>query len=214
MDTSRLAVHVPLQVMGLSVGYAAALGVLERKFPLIKPDHIWAEVAGGVLITLLPVSLAARQLWPEEAVVDPQGWRIYESTIWRAFVASGTPIILWQLGEAVVRRRELLSYRTRRRNPAAAVIHGLCAAYQSIAGGQADVQPTGETAASAIQRDLGNLLREAYAQAAQAQDQLHRNPGLAMLLVSEAQDAAEHALARLMDMAQRDDADSAPEAHT
>jgi hypothetical protein len=58
--------------------------------------------------------------------------------------------------------------------------------------------------------DLGQLLRDAYAQTAQAQDELHRNPGLAMLLVSEANEAAEQALARLVDAAQQGDRGSAP----
>lgn len=97
-----LTVGLPLKVLGLATGYAAALSYLERRLP-IKPDHIWAEVAGGVLISLIPVALSARR--------DPQlDWRRYEGAIWRSFIASGTPIILWQITEAMMRQIELLSY--------------------------------------------------------------------------------------------------------
>lgn len=101
-----LTVEVPLTVMGLATAYAATLSVLERRFP-IRPDHIWAEVAGGVLISLVPVALRARK--------NPQlDWRSYEGAIWRCFFASGTPIILWQLGEAMFRHMELLRYAVKR----------------------------------------------------------------------------------------------------
>lgn len=101
-----LTVEVPLTVMGLATVYAATLSFLERRYPL-KPDHIWAEVAGGVLISLVPVALRARK--------NPQlDWRNYEGAIWRSFIASGTPIILWQIGEAVVRHMELLRYTATR----------------------------------------------------------------------------------------------------
>jgi hypothetical protein len=101
-----LTVSVPLQVLGLSTAYAATLSYLERHFP-IKPDHIWAEVAGGVLISLVPVALSARK-------ARHLDWRLYEGAIWRSFIASGTPIILWQIGEAVFRQMELLSYTSAR----------------------------------------------------------------------------------------------------
>jgi hypothetical protein len=102
----RLAVSIPAGVLGLSTLYAAALSYLERRYP-IKPDHIWAEVAGGVLISLVPAALAARQ-------ARQLDWRIYEGAIWRSFIAAGTPIILWQLGEAILRQMELLSYTSAR----------------------------------------------------------------------------------------------------
>lgn len=101
-SNDRITFGIPLQVLGLSTAYAAILSVLERKLP-IKPDHIWAEVAGGVLISLLPIAVAARR----EPTID---WRTYEGSIWRSFIASGTPIILWQLGEAMLRELELLKY--------------------------------------------------------------------------------------------------------
>lgn len=100
------ALEAPLEVIGLSTAYAAVLHVLERRYP-IKPDHIWAEVAGGVMISLLPVALKARKA--------PQlNWRAYESAVWVSFAAAGMPIILWQLGEAVFRHAELLRYMIRR----------------------------------------------------------------------------------------------------
>lgn len=102
----QLAISIPAQVFGISTLYAAALSYLERRYP-IKPDHTWAEVAGGVLISLVPVALAARK-------ARHLDWRIYEGTIWRSFIASGTPIILWQIGEAMLRQMELLSYTSAR----------------------------------------------------------------------------------------------------
>ncbi len=125
MSSSHMLVRIPMHILGLSTGYAAALGWLERKFPSIKPDHIWAEVAGGVLLSLVPVALAARQTahYSGQRTDEPLSWQTYEYAVWRAFVASGTPIILWQLGEAVVRHTELLSYN--RYQPTAAVAQGM-----------------------------------------------------------------------------------------
>lgn len=101
-DQEAMSVHVPLRVMGIATIYAAALSGLERRYP-IKPDHIWAEVAGGVVISLMPVALEARR----SSCVD---WRTYEITLWLSFFASGIPIILWQLVEAMLRQGELLRY--------------------------------------------------------------------------------------------------------
>ncbi|MEI7644595.1 MAG: hypothetical protein WCJ55_09985 [Chloroflexales bacterium] len=109
-DPESIAVHIPLRVMGLSAAYAALLSGLERRYP-IKPDHTWAEVAGGVVISLMPIALEARR----NTKLD---WRTYETAIWLSFFASGVPIILWQLGEAMLRQLELLRYtgsRERRR---------------------------------------------------------------------------------------------------
>jgi hypothetical protein len=102
----ELLIRVPLQVAGLSTIYSIILGQLERRYP-IKPDHTWAEVAGGVLISLVPVALAARRR-------PGLSWQTYENAVWRSFFASGTPIILWQLAEAVVRHVELLRYTAER----------------------------------------------------------------------------------------------------
>jgi hypothetical protein len=101
-DQEAIAVQVPLRVMGIATVYAATLSSLERRYP-IKPDHIWAEVAGGVAISLLPIALEARR----KSFLD---WRTYEITLWLSFFASGIPIILWQLAEAMLRQRELLRY--------------------------------------------------------------------------------------------------------
>jgi hypothetical protein len=111
---TTMLVKVPTQVMGLSVAYSVALGWLERKFPNIKPDHIWAEVAGGVLISLVPVALEARRQSHrrEKESGTSLSWQTYEGAIWRSFFASGTPIILWQLGEAIFRHMELMRYTT------------------------------------------------------------------------------------------------------
>ncbi|WP_124681868.1 hypothetical protein [Candidatus Viridilinea mediisalina] len=98
--------EVTLKVLGVSTIYAATLSYLERHYP-IKPDHIWAEVAGGVLISLVPVALTARK-------TQQVDWRLYEGAIWRSFIAAGTPIILWQIGEAMLRQMELLRYTTAR----------------------------------------------------------------------------------------------------
>jgi hypothetical protein len=101
-----MAIEIPATVLGLATVYAATLSFLERRYPL-KPDHIWAEVAGGVLISLVPVALRARR--------QPQlDWRGYEGAVWRSFIAAGTPIILWQIGESVLRHMELLRYTAAR----------------------------------------------------------------------------------------------------
>jgi hypothetical protein len=109
---TNMLVKVPMQVMGLSIAYSVTLGWLERKFPNIKPDHIWAEVAGGVLICLVPVALQARRQGRKNQEKEKEAlpWQVYEGAVWRAFVASGTPIILWQIGEAVFRHMELMKY--------------------------------------------------------------------------------------------------------
>jgi hypothetical protein len=101
-DQETIVVQVPLRVMAFATIYAAALSSLERRYP-IKPDHIWAEVAGGVTISLMPIAMEARRSHRLD-------WRTYETTLWLSFFASGIPIILWQLVEAMLRQRELLRY--------------------------------------------------------------------------------------------------------
>jgi hypothetical protein len=101
-----LTIKTPLRVMSMATAYAAALSYLERRYP-IKPDHIWAEVAGGVMISLVPLALDARRFERVE-------WRTYEDAVWRCFIAAGTPIILWQLGEAMWRHIELMRYTSNR----------------------------------------------------------------------------------------------------
>lgn len=186
MESRRMAITVPLQVLGVSAGYAAALGWLERKFPSIKPDHIWAEVAGGVLVSLVPVSLAAHQLSDDEARALP--WEDYEGAVWRSFCAAGIPIILWQLGEAVFRRTELLSYNADQQSSSARS----CA--RKSTQQPAEAQP--ETAAP-LTAEVSRYLRNAQATTAQARDRMHDNPGLAFQLISEANHAIAGALPML-----------------
>lgn len=101
-DQDALLNRVVIGTLSLSTAYAMLLSRLERRYP-IKPDHIWAEVAGGVVVSLLPLALEARRS-PELS------WQKYEQTLWMSFFASGAPIILWQLGEAILRQHELLHY--------------------------------------------------------------------------------------------------------
>ncbi len=119
MDTdARLLIKVPIRVMAVSTGYAAALALLERRLRL-KPDHEWLEVAVGVGLTLVPVAVEAHSIEQErkvniaDSLID---WKTYEGAIWRSFMASGAPIIFWQIGEAIVRKWELMKYLTKTEN--------------------------------------------------------------------------------------------------
>ncbi len=107
-EADQAAIQLPLQVMGLATVYAAALELLQRRFPTLLPDHLWAEVAGGVILSLAPVALTARRMRQLD-------WRRYEDLVWRSFVAAGIPIILWQLGENVLRRSAVEAYLRRAR---------------------------------------------------------------------------------------------------
>ncbi|MBO9312368.1 MAG: hypothetical protein J7456_02140 [Chloroflexus sp.] len=110
-EADHLTVQLPLQVIGLSSVYAATLSLLQRRFPTVLPDHLWAEVAGGVVLSLAPVALAARRLGHLD-------WRRYEELVWRSFVAAGIPIILWQLGENILRQQATEEYLRRPRRSA------------------------------------------------------------------------------------------------
>ncbi len=119
MDTdTRLLIRVPVRVMAVSTGYATALALLERRFRL-KPDHEWLEVAVGVGLTLVPIAIEAHTIEQErktsikESLID---WKTYENAVWRSFMASGAPIIFWQIGEAIVRKWELMKYLTKTEN--------------------------------------------------------------------------------------------------
>lgn len=112
---ARLLLKVPFRVMALSTSYAAALALLERKLRL-KPDHEWLEVAVGVGLTLVPIAVEAHaieQVYAEEQRSKNIDWKIYEGAVWRSFLASGAPIIFWQIGEAIVRKWELMKYLTK-----------------------------------------------------------------------------------------------------
>jgi hypothetical protein len=198
-----MAFDVPLQVMGLSAGYAAALGWLERKFPSIKPDHIWVEVAGGVLVTLLPVTIAAHRMHSEQEK-EAIHWQTYEGTVWRAFFSSAIPVVLWQLGEAVVRRTELLSYSPDNTTDDMEHLDELPITYDDS---QAEQEPDSKADSKANQQEepppapiaaeAMRHIQSARSSAAQARKQVHSNPGLAVRLVSEAHQAAASALMSL-----------------
>lgn len=111
MQPSRLITTVPAKVLALSLFYAAVLAWLERRFQAIRPDYIWMEVVGGVLISLVPAAIQARQ----NEQFAGLSWKTYESTVWMSFFASGAPIILWQLGETFIRRVQLMNYVLRSR---------------------------------------------------------------------------------------------------
>lgn len=114
MDTDyRLLIKVPLRVMALSTSYALALALVERRFRL-KPDHEWLEVAVGVGLTIVPVAIESHAIEQERknGTNEPINWKTYEGAVWRSFIAAGTPIILWQIGEAIVRKWELMGYLT------------------------------------------------------------------------------------------------------
>lgn len=113
----QMQLTIPAQVFAASSGYAALLALLERKYPTIKPDHTWAEVAGGVMIALVPVAVAARRSLQTNG--NGISWQAYEGAIWRSFIAAGAPIILWQLGESVMRHVELMQYTTRQQQRSA-----------------------------------------------------------------------------------------------
>ncbi len=185
MQSRHMAITVPLQVMSVSTGYAAALGWLERKFPSIKPDHIWAEVAGGVLVTLIPVMLAAhrKETSPDNETIV---WQDYEGAVWRSFCAAAVPIILWQLGESVVRRTELLSYsyNTHRKN------EGMSVPFAGERGSAAG----GQERSTSLLGEVVHYLRNAQTSAEQARVRMSHNPGLAQMMMSEAQHAAARAL--------------------
>lgn len=69
--------------------YALMLDYLENRYP-VNPRHTWIEVVGGVLLTTIPPAVV-RRLSPQMSAAD------YERLVAGAFVASGAPIITWQL---------------------------------------------------------------------------------------------------------------------
>jgi hypothetical protein len=194
-----MAFDVPLQVMGLSAGYAAVLGWLERKFPSIKPDHIWVEVAGGVLVTLLPVTIAAHRKHHHEDTEgnEPMHWQTYEGTVWRAFFSSAIPVVLWQLGEAVVRRTELLSYSSDDDETGDIdSIPELPAPSDADDTDEAEEQEQPHTAP--IATEAIRHIKNAQSSTARAHRQVQHNPGLAMRLATEANQAAASALTSML----------------
>ncbi len=89
---------VALIALLLGLVYSLVLAWAERRLPII-PDYITAEVMGGVLISLIPVALAARH----EARFGGLSWRIYEQMVAVAFIGTGVPIVAWQVVEYILR---------------------------------------------------------------------------------------------------------------
>lgn len=102
MTTHRPLDSAPALALAFGVGYAVALHGLERRYP-ITPDHTWAEVAGGILGTLAAVSITARM---QDHAGSSLTWRDHEQAVYACFVASGAPVIAWQLALAVVRQSQ------------------------------------------------------------------------------------------------------------
>ncbi len=192
MKKRRLLTAVPVQVAGLSIAYAGALGWLERKFPDIKPDYIWAEVVGGVLVSLVPVAMQARQ-HPETTPDDlppPLHWQTYEGSVWAAFIAAGAPIVLWQLGESFLRRVELIDYVTQRQfdwQPYAA----------SLAPANGGSGARMQQHIRSISHEALDYLRRACTYTGALGRKIGGNPRLAQVLVADAHSAANAALDRL-----------------
>lgn len=93
----------------LGAGYSLLLAIAQRRFTELRVDYLWAEVVGGVMITLIPVAITARRC----AQIS---WQRYENLVWGGFLATGTPIILWQIMEAMKRNADLQRYlRTERK---------------------------------------------------------------------------------------------------
>jgi drug/metabolite transporter (DMT)-like permease len=92
--------RVAARIGPLAAGYAFALAVLERLLP-IKPSWVVLEVVGGVLLVGLPVMDLAREARRSGISLS---WETYEAMVAAGFVAAGTPIILWQMLENMVRQ--------------------------------------------------------------------------------------------------------------
>lgn len=195
MKKRRLLTAVPVQVAGLSIAYAGALGWLERKFPDIKPDYIWAEVVGGVLVSLVPVAMQARQ-YPETLPDDPPPplhWQTYEGSVWAAFIAAGAPIVLWQLGESLLRRVELIDYVTQRQLDWQPYAASLAPANGGTAGNGTRMQQH----IRSISHEALDYLRRARTYTGALGRKIGGNPRLAQVLVADAHGAANAALERL-----------------
>lgn len=80
---------VALNAFALGLLLALFLHYAEQAYP-IQPRWIFLEVIAGTLCALTPPALAARR----GKISD---WRIYERLVAMGFVASGLPIIVWQL---------------------------------------------------------------------------------------------------------------------
>lgn len=61
----------------------------------LEPDHTWLEVTAGVGFCLLHAALRGRGL--DKAA--------YQAQLWRSFALGGTPVILGELRQALLRKR-------------------------------------------------------------------------------------------------------------
>lgn len=86
----------------LSCGYAA---VLDRH-PNWTPDWTWMEVVVGVTYTLIAATVV---VWSQ-----PMDGRAAMARVVGAFVATGLPIIIWQLNLIRRRLQEIIDRRVRR----------------------------------------------------------------------------------------------------
>lgn len=66
-----------------------------------EPDWTWATVVVG---TALCLSAAALDIRARTERWGGATWHSYERSVWASFVIGGTPIVIWQVAEMVVRR--------------------------------------------------------------------------------------------------------------
>lgn len=88
----------------ISLGYAALLD----RHPTWTPDWTWVEVVVGVTYTL---AAAWIMVW-----FQPMDGRAALARVVGAFIASGLPIILWQLGLQRRRLLQIIMQQRRRRD--------------------------------------------------------------------------------------------------
>lgn len=91
--TNRTPAHVAL----LAALYAALLALLDRLVPIRRLLPTWAKVTGGVILTTVPAMRARRR--------DQLTGEQFEHLLALCFLASGAPIVLWQLVEAFLSAR-------------------------------------------------------------------------------------------------------------
>ena len=91
--------------------YALLLELLQRRY---EPDLTWLTIVIGVAYTGVGVALRLRH--GSIPFVGPLDLVWWEWWLWFwSFVASGTPIILWQLWQARLRIQAVIAYLLTRR---------------------------------------------------------------------------------------------------
>jgi hypothetical protein len=95
--TNRTTNSTPAHVALLAALYAALLALLDRLVPVRRLLPTWAKVTGGVILTTVPAMRARRR--------DRLTGEQFEHLLALSFLASGAPIILWQLVEAFLSTR-------------------------------------------------------------------------------------------------------------